>query len=146
MKYNYMFHNRKKFRYSNNASVMHLSAPAPATPPPRGPSEGGRVAGIPRGIDSQNKSCPQEFDRQLWHIGGTLDVSARKPRRNKTNVWRTIQEIFGTKLWHMGRELDPIFFKLFLFPGGTPALPALGENIDRCMSVSYTMHKLMSMI
>ena len=37
-------------------------------PPERG------VAGIPWGLDSQNKPCLQEFDGQLWHIGGTLDV------------------------------------------------------------------------
>ena len=41
-------------------------------------------AGIPWGLlHSQNKPCPQEFDRWLWHRGGTL-VSARKSRRNQT--------------------------------------------------------------
>ena len=40
------------------------------------------------GVDSQNKPCPQEFDRRLWirlwHRSGTLDVSARKTGRNWT--------------------------------------------------------------
>ena len=35
------------------------------------------VAGIPYELDCQNSLCLQEFDRQLWHRGGTLDVSAR---------------------------------------------------------------------
>ena len=35
------------------------------------------MAGIPWGLDSQSIHYPQEFDRQLWHRGGTLDVSAR---------------------------------------------------------------------
>ena len=39
-------------------------------------------AGIPWGSDSQNRHCPREFDRSLWHRGRTLDVSVRKSRRN----------------------------------------------------------------
>ena len=40
--------------------------------------EWGWVTGIPWGLDSPNSHCPREFDRRLWHRGGTLDVSARK--------------------------------------------------------------------
>ena len=39
---------------------------------------GARRAGIPWGLDSQNSHCPRDFDRRLWHKGGTLSVSARK--------------------------------------------------------------------
>ena len=35
-----------------------------------------RGGGIPWGLDSQNSHHPQEFDRWLWHRGGTLDASA----------------------------------------------------------------------
>ena len=40
------------------------------------------MAGIHWGLDCQNSHCPREFDRRLWHRDGTLDVSARKSRRN----------------------------------------------------------------
>ena len=32
------------------------------------------VAGIPWGLDSRNKPCPQESDRWFWHRCGALDV------------------------------------------------------------------------
>ena len=34
------------------------------------------MALIPLGLDCQNRHCPWEFDRRLWHRGGTLDVSS----------------------------------------------------------------------
>ena len=34
------------------------------------------------GLDCQNSHCRREFDRRLWHRGGTIDGSARKSRRN----------------------------------------------------------------
>ena len=34
------------------------------------------------GVDNQNGHYPQEFDRRLWHRGGTLDASARKFQRH----------------------------------------------------------------
>ena len=37
---------------------------------------------IPWGLDCQNSHCPREFERRLWHRTETLDVSARKSRRN----------------------------------------------------------------
>ena len=33
------------------------------------------VAGILYGLDSQNSHCSREFDRRVWHNGGTLDDS-----------------------------------------------------------------------
>ena len=73
--------------------------------PPKG---GGEMAGILWGLDCQNSHCPREFDRRLWHRGGTLDVSARKSQR----IWRHVQGILDTKLCHMGGELDSNFSKL----------------------------------
>ena len=36
-------------------------------------------SGHTQGITQPKQShCPREFDRRLWHRGGTLDVSARK--------------------------------------------------------------------
>ena len=44
-------------------------------------AEGG-VAGILWGLHSQNShTALGEFDRRLWHRGGTLDVSARKLKK-----------------------------------------------------------------
>ena len=73
----------------------------------------GGVAGIPRGLDSPNSHCPREFDRRLWHRVGTLDVSARYREDVISNFEGTyVHRIFDTKLCHMGKELDPFFFKL----------------------------------
>ena len=47
---------------------------------------GGGGAGITWGLDSQNSHCPREFDRRLWHRGGTLDVSARKLKKLYLNL------------------------------------------------------------
>ena len=33
-------------------------------------------------LDCQNSHSPREFDRRLWHRGGTIDVSARKSQWN----------------------------------------------------------------
>ena len=66
---------------------MHLSMFSP---------QNGVGGGIPWGLDSQNSHCPREFDRRLWHRGGTLDVSVRKLMKLCLNL----------KARHMGRELD----------------------------------------
>ena len=43
---------------------------------------GGRGGGHTLGITQPKQShCPREFDRRLWHRGGTLDVSARKLKK-----------------------------------------------------------------
>ena len=55
---------------------LELNAPVNVFLPPEWGV--GEVAGIPWGLDSQNSHCLWEFDRRLWHRGGTLDVSARK--------------------------------------------------------------------
>ena len=54
------------------------------------------MAGILWGLHSQNSHSPREFDRRLWHRGGTLDVSARKLKKLCLNL----------KARHMGRELN----------------------------------------
>ena len=56
-----------------------------------------------------------------------------------------LKEIFGTKLYHMGRELDPSFSKLSNVWGNS-TLPTLGENIDRCITLHKThfIHTLMN--
>ena len=49
---------------------------------------GGHTLGI---TQPKQSHCPREFDRRLWHRGGTLDVSARKLKK---------------LCLHMGRELN----------------------------------------
>ena len=53
---------------------------------------GGGVAGISWGLDCQNSHCHREFDRRLWHRGGT--------------------GILGIKLCHVSSESDLNFSKL----------------------------------
>ena len=48
----------------------------------RGGGGGGAAGGTTLWIRQPKPTEPQEFDRRLWHKGGTLDVSARKSRRN----------------------------------------------------------------
>ena len=86
------------------------------------------VPGIPWGLGSQNSHRPQEFNRQLWHGGGTSDVSAWKSTRNYVKIWRHVQGIFDTKLCHMDRELNPIF-QNSLIPCGNPPLPLWGKTL-----------------
>ena len=64
--------------------------------PGGGGAGGAGMAGIPWGLDSQSRHYPQEFDRRLWHRGGTLDVSAR----NDVQIWMHVQGILDTKLSH----------------------------------------------
>ena len=52
---------------------------------------GGHTLGI---TQPKQSYCPREFDRRLWHRGGTLDASASKT-----------EEIMKLCL-HMGRELN----------------------------------------
>ena len=101
----YVFHSpfQRLIHYVCQVSIMHLSMFSPRV----------GLVGIPWGLDCQNCHCPREFDRRLWHRGGTLDVSARKSQRNYVKISRQAQGILDTKLCHMDRELDPNFSKLF---------------------------------
>ena len=55
------------------------------------------LAGIPWGLDGQNSHCRREFDRRLWHRGGTLDVSARKSRKKLCLYLKVRPGDFGLK-------------------------------------------------
>ena len=83
---------------------------------------GERGAGIPWGLDSQVSCYLQEVDRQLCRMGGTIDVSARKSRKNYVLILKA-----HPKLCNMGRELDPNFSKWSNFLSPTPAL--LGKTL-----------------
>ena len=92
------------------------------------------IAGIPWRLNCQNNPCPREIDRRLWHIGGTLDVSARKSRRNYVYTGRHAQGKFDTKLCRMGRELDTNFSKLSNSLGKSRPTPS-GGSIDMFITV-----------
>ena len=51
-------HMRPAKTQSSLSSILHLSM---------FPPDGGGVAWIPWGLDSQNNPCPQELGRRLWH-------------------------------------------------------------------------------
>ena len=64
------------------------------------------MAGIPWGLDSQNSHCPQEFDRRLWHRGGTLAICFSEKTEEIMSKFEGTSRGVLTKLCHMGRELD----------------------------------------
>ena len=85
------------------------------------------------GLDSQNSHYPRDFDRRLWHRGGTLDVSARK-LKIYVWIWRHVQGCFDTKLCHMGRELSHIFQNC-LIPLGNPATLISAQECDILLTI-----------
>ena len=82
------------------------------------------MAGIPWGLDGQNSHYPQEFDRRLWHRGGTLDASAKNLKKILSK-FEGKSRGFLTQSCHMGRELDSIFPNCVI-PWGDPYLPFSG--------------------
>ena len=99
------------------------------------PEEKWGVALIPLGLDSQNRHCPWEFDRRLWHRGGTLDVSSEKISRKLGINLKAHPGDSDTKLCHIGGNQTPIF-QNYLIPWDNPALTPLGENIGKCITLT----------
>ena len=96
------------------------------------PGEGG----ITSGLDSQNSHCPREFDRRLWHRGGTLDASARKSQRVlclnlKACPWDFWHEITKNKIafWDSKLVIFGLCFQNLIF--GTCSNVGLSPNIGK---------------